>query len=203
MPADKLLRLKTLLHIYSAQHPEQNAEEVSRELFFKTRLCYRGVSYEFACVEFYFDDDPYCHRHREQYAFGKWYFHKVKTKARDASALMMVRRLGVDITFGDGVRAGGILIRALRCEDGTIINGPARVLNHLFSGSWNARTIVKTIHGTEEEDAPIWKSQLRIIPHSGPYGNVHKDARVGLRARDEQSAQWAKKPLRFSILPLK
>ena len=72
-------------------------------------------------IEFYFYDkenhpDPYIYCNEKQKECGKFYFHGS----------------GMDITFGNGICYGGILIRSIMNEEDEYINGSLKLLEELF-----------------------------------------------------------------------
>ena len=72
-------------------------------------------------IEFYFYDkenhpDPYIYCNEKQKECGEFYFHGS----------------GMDITFGNGICYGGILIRSIMNEEGEYINGSLILLKKLF-----------------------------------------------------------------------
>jgi hypothetical protein len=72
-------------------------------------------------IEFYFYDkenhpDPYIYCNEKQKECGEFYFHGS----------------GMDITFGNGICYGGILIRSIMNQKGEYINGSLILLEELF-----------------------------------------------------------------------
>ena len=103
-------------------------------------------------IEFYFYDkenhpDPYIYCNEKQKECGKFYFHGS----------------GMDITFGNGICYGGILIRSIMNEEGEYINGSLILLEELF--------------GDE-----IDKSKIELIEKDIGNEYIFCSTRVGLQA---------------------
>jgi hypothetical protein len=89
-----------------------------------------GQPHRIAECEFYYrgpaHDDPFTHGDPIQVHPGRWYFHKTAGIYRGGSFK------GIDVTFGDGTARGGILIRSAETADGTLIDGPSLLVDHLL-----------------------------------------------------------------------
>src|SRR5205085_6803669 len=72
-------------------------------------------------------DDPFTHGDPIQVHPGRWYFHKTAGVYRGGSFK------GVDVTFGDGTARGGILFRGLERPDGSLIDGPSLLVDHVLT----------------------------------------------------------------------
>ena len=103
-------------------------------------------------IEFYFYDkenhpDPYIYCNEKQKECGKFYFHGS----------------GMDITFGNGICYGGILIRSIMNEEGQYINGSLKLLEELFCDE-------------------IDKLKIELIEKDIGKKNIFCSTRVGLQA---------------------
>ncbi len=85
----------------------------------------------FTEVEFYYHgpghEDVFTHRDPVQKATGPWYFHRTAGVYRGGSFK------GFDLTFGGPDAFGGVLIRGLAREDGSLIDGPSLSVDHLLA----------------------------------------------------------------------
>jgi hypothetical protein len=103
---------------------------IADALLNRTRWVIGGWPHRITEVEFYFrgpvHDDPFTHGDPVQVHAGRWYFHKTAGVYRGGSFK------GVDVTFGDGVAKGGILIRGAETADGRLIDGPSLLVDHLL-----------------------------------------------------------------------
>ena len=93
-----------LLKIYhdSSESIIASFDRIAKELFTNYKLLVNESEYRLIDIEFYYYDDKvfrdvYAHQHPSQLNSGKWYFHGS----------------GVDITIGNGINFGGILIRGI------------------------------------------------------------------------------------------
>lgn len=81
---------------------KKSFDEIANKLFNNYVIQVNNSIYRLIDIEFYYyseisHKDIYAHKHYLQQNNGHWYFHSS----------------GVDITFGDGINYGGILIRAI------------------------------------------------------------------------------------------
>lgn len=117
--------------------------------------------------------DPFPHRHPIQSRPGRWYFHRSGGSYRGGSFK------GVDVSVGSGPACGGFLLRGLEAPDGTVIDGPSLLVDHLLSG---------TRYGTVAEldaalgETPAWAadSPLSLRPVGAEPRPILKALRVGL-----------------------
>ncbi|HKB04020.1 MAG TPA: hypothetical protein VKD90_17490 [Gemmataceae bacterium] len=111
---------------------------IADALLNRTRWVIAGHAHRMTECEFYFrgppHDDPFTHGDPIQVHAGRWYFHKTAGNYRGGSFK------GVDVTFGDGVGKGGILIRGAESADGRLIDGPSLIVDHLLA-SCGHRTV--------------------------------------------------------------
>jgi hypothetical protein len=133
--------------------------------------------YRFTEIEFYFfksgiHEDPFIHKDKMQLETGQWYFHGS----------------GLDITFGDGINHGGILIRGmsqLKCQEQKFINGPLRVINEIFKAFGNIAFEEKTFYLEETNEL----SPEEII----------KSSRIGLGNKEQ--SEFRDKFYRYLTFP--
>jgi len=113
---------------------ELSFDEIADRLFNKYILSFNSTIYRIVDIEFYYytknEDlfkDEYAHKNDVQRTNGKWYFHPS----------------GIDITIGNSVHFGGILLRGLvklSESDFTIqkeIHGPQKIVTELFSNAFD------------------------------------------------------------------
>lgn len=149
------------------------------------RLCAGGRKHRFVEIEIYYHgpehEDPFAHAHPEERERGYWYFHRVGPSYRGGSFK------GVDLTFGDGVARGGILLRSLETEDGTLVVGPSLCVDHLLklTGAPSVAALARAIDGR-----PAWdpKSPLFIVHADGRERVVFRSRRVGLTLKRHNDA---------------
>src|SRR4051794_40956116 len=98
-----------------------------------TRLVAGGVPNRLTEVEFYYHGpehpDRFAHRDPVQVHTGRWYFHRTAGVYRSGSFK------GVDLTFGTAQAHAGILFRGLERPDGTLIDGPSLLVDHLLDAT--------------------------------------------------------------------
>lgn len=133
--------------------------------------------YRFTEIEFYFfksgiHEDPFIHKDDLQLKTGLWYFHGS----------------GLDITFGDGINHGGILIRGMKQingEEQKFINGPLRVVSAIFMAFGNIAIKERTFYLEESND---------LSPE-----DIIKSSRVGLGNKGEN--EFTDKYYRYLTFP--
>ncbi|RTQ52289.1 hypothetical protein EJV47_04510 [Hymenobacter gummosus] len=126
--------------------------------------------YQLADIEFYLHSnlhpDSFIHGDLEQLHCGQWYYNRAG---------------GVDLTFGNGTDAGGILIRGLLRldEPGGVVYGPQRVLRELVA-----------------VQAPVWEPAggWWLEAAKGPIGMMWQAERVNLKQLD---SPYRSLPYRF------
>jgi hypothetical protein len=132
---------------------------------------YLGIVVHFRIleIEFYLHadghEDTYVHCRPQQQTVGQWYIHPRAGTFK-----------GIDLTFGRGAY-GGILIRAMMAEDGTVIEGPSKVVDQLITvtGARCVRTL----------DSAHLKVEPRVSPQEDPRASpytstLYTSARIGL-----------------------
>lgn len=96
-----------------------------------SKLYINNIVHYLAEIEIYYTDsldhkDPYTHKDIMQTTMGKWYFHRTGKTYRSGTYK------GMDITIGTISAYGGILIRSIAKEDGTVINGPCKCVDYIL-----------------------------------------------------------------------
>jgi hypothetical protein len=152
--------------------------------------------------EFYYRSpahhDPFTHGDPVQVHPGRWYFHKTAGVHRGGSFK------GVDVTFGDGTAQGGILFRGLERPDGTMIDGPSLLVDHVLSLC--AADTVADLHGRIADRRawdPLSPMHFEEVEHSGK--GILACARVGLSLRRARPGTtmpaYLTRPYRFLTEP--
>jgi 3-methyladenine DNA glycosylase Mpg len=104
--------------------------DIARRLLSGTRLVVAGQAHRLTEVEFYYHcpahPDPFTHRDPLQYTSGRWYFHRTRGVYRSGSFK------GIDLTFGEPEASAGVLFRGLETPEGTLIDGPSLLVDHLL-----------------------------------------------------------------------
>jgi hypothetical protein len=143
--------------------------------------------HRFTEIEFYYHGgahlDPFTHRDPIQKQTGLWYFHRTGGIYRGGSFK------GFDLTFGGTGAFGGVLIRGLETEDGTLIDGPSLSVDHLL-----ARTEAGDVATLDEaiEARPCWDTDnpLHLVWRDEIQDRfVLKCARVGLSLKKYRTAE--------------
>lgn len=122
--------------------------------------------YQVADIEFYLHSsahpDTFIHGDAEQRQCGRWYYNRAG---------------GVDLTFGNGTDAGGILLRGLLRldEPGGVVYGPQNVLRELVAaqapvweqaGGW-------WLEATELRTGPVWRTErVNLKQLDSPYRSL-------------------------------
>jgi hypothetical protein len=151
----------------------------------------------------YFSGDPhpdlFAHRDPIQLEDGRWYFHRTRGEYRGGSFK------GLDLTLGDGKAHFGILIRTVVAADGTILDGPCVMVDHLLTKTKAANVAVldSLINARS-----IWDttSPLAIVEAEKPRNaTVYQTSRVGLslkKAKGKPDApRFVGRPYRFLTEP--
>ncbi len=103
---------------------------IAEQLLNGTRLVADKKAHRILEVEFYYRSpehlDLFAHAQPIQLNVGRWYFHMTGKGYRGGSYK------GIDLTFGDANAYAGILIRTIEKPDGSLINGPSLIVDHLL-----------------------------------------------------------------------
>lgn len=140
--------------------------------------------------------DPYTHRDPLQRQPVRWYFHRCHGHYRGGTFK------GLDLTLGDGSAYYGLLLRAIRLADGSVVDGPCRVVEYLLarSGFGSVAELDAAIAGRTATDP---SSPLCLRPAAAPCVDpLYATARVGLswdKARTDPIA-WAYVGRRYRFL---
>jgi hypothetical protein len=148
------------------------------------RLVIEDRLHRFVEIEFYFHgpahEDPFAHAHPIQLLLGRWYFHRIGASYRGGSFK------GVDLTFGDGVSTGGILIRSLESPDGFVI-GPSLCVDYLLRATGSA-----TVAALDAAIGPrlAWNGAgpLSIVTREAASTTIFSSRRVGLTLKRHKDA---------------
>src|SRR5262249_4666053 len=70
--------------------------------------------------------DTFAHRDPVQLEGGRWYFHRTRGTYRGGSFK------GLDLAFGDGTAHAGVLLRGIEAADGSLIDGPLLLVDHVL-----------------------------------------------------------------------
>ncbi len=161
-------------------------EMIADYLLNKTRLVLYQEEYRLTEVEFYYFDevrhqDFFSHRDPLQRHLGKWYF------LRHHGGYRAGTFKGLDLTFGQQGAFGGILIRGLEREDGSLIDGPSLCVDELLrvggvekiaelDGFVGAKRIWDPENPLHFVELPAWERR-----------EIFSSARVGLNLKKELS----------------
>jgi len=174
----------------------ESFDRIAKELFTNYKLLVNESEYRFIDIEFYYYDDKcfkdvYAHKHPSQLQSGKWYFHGS----------------GVDITIGNGINFGGILIRGIAkiSAKGDIDNYSIENQTH---GSLNVVTEIGSNFYSVFQNKPnsfelrdIEIDRMGALMKEPP--QIIKTKRVGLNAdKDETEGElFYNGKFRYVILP--
>lgn len=155
-----------------------------------------GQTHRLVEVEFYLraaeHPDPFTHGEPLQLQCGRWYFHRTAGVYRGGSFK------GLDLTFGDGTVYGGVLFRGLEAADGTFIDGPSLLVDHLLrlTKAASVRVLDAMIAGRTAWDAsnPLYLEDVEP-PRTQP---LLRSGRVGLTLKNARNKAEAP---RYLLLP--
>ena len=162
------------------------ADKISKDIQIKINdAYYRIVDFEFYTYSNVFQD-PHTYKHPQQLAAGKFYLHSS----------------GVDITFGDGINHGGILLRGIIKLDNEA--GPeAAFMKEQFDGPQLVATeLFSNLHALESHE----KNEISFVDIDGhnmdalfkPAKLVLKTQRVGLTPKATDTEEFYKNlPIRY------
>jgi hypothetical protein len=176
---------------------------IAMRLLGSCRLRAAGSVNRLVEIEFYFDSqehpDPFAHRHPEQATSGRWYFHRIGPSYRGGSFK------GFDLTFGNGVAHGGILIRSLETPNGRFVVGPSLCVDYILAttASASVAALASAIGGRSASD-PESPLQLMDAPNGNVDVTLFRSARVGLslkRHNDAIAVDRLSRPYRFLTEP--
>lgn len=142
--------------------------------------------------------DPFAHRDPIQAEPGRWYFHKTGRGYRGGSYK------GLDLTFGRSGAFGGVLLRSLRADDGTLVEGPSLCVDRILrcTGGASVAELDARIGGARATD-PGSILHLREAPRREV--DIVRTARVGLTlkrcALPSEMPAFLLRPDRFLTAP--
>lgn len=148
---------------------------VADTLLNRAELVAAGAPLRVAEVEFYLKSadhpDPFAHANAVQRHWGRWYFHRSGGSFRGGSFK------GLDLTLGDDPAAVGVLLRTVVTPDGTLIDGPSRLVDYLLraTGAATVAELDAQLPGAFDAALPV---HLRGAADRG--AAVVATARVGL-----------------------
>jgi len=168
----------------------------------RTTFRVAGLPHRLLEVEVYYHSlahpDPFAHKEPVQLEGGRWYFHRTRGEYRGGSFK------GIDLAFGDGVAYGGILFRGLEKPDGTVVDGPSLLVDHLLKATGHA-TVAQLDHAIGTKVA--WDAgQPLVLAAKAPDDRpVLRSARVGLtwkrRKPDDPAAKYVLRRYRYLSEP--
>jgi hypothetical protein len=189
------------MHLLEVNHSSSGSivesfDSIAKELFTNYKLVVNENEYRFIDLEFYYYDekvfkDVYAHKHPTQLQSGKWYFHGS----------------GVDITIGNGINLGGILIRAIAkiSTKGDIdnyyiedqIHGSLNVVTEIGSSFNDVFQNKPNSFGLHDIEIDRMGALMKEPPH------IIKTKRIGLNAdKDETEGElFYNGKFRYVILP--
>ena len=169
-----------------------------------SRLVVSGQTHRLVEVEAYYHTedhpDPFAHCDPVQLESGRWYFHKTRGTYRSGSFK------GVDLTFGDGTAHGGFLFRGLETADGTLVDGPSLLVDHLLEtcGKRDVASLDLAIGGRKVWDGDI---PVQLTDNEEEQRPVFTSARVGLSLKkvpaSNSNLSYLLRSYRFLTEPLR
>lgn len=173
---------------------------IAKCLLCQSRLVVANQVHRIVEIECYYHSaehpDPFPHQHPSQRLPHRWHFHRVGTGYRGGSFK------GLDLSFGDGVNAAGILLRSAECPDGTLIDGPSLLVDHLLKRT-GFRTVAELDRTLSSMNAWDEQSPLHLIENPAAEIAIHRSARVGLNPRtgSREELLYLRKEYRFLTEP--
>ncbi|HTU93345.1 MAG TPA: hypothetical protein VMF69_24910 [Gemmataceae bacterium] len=168
---------------------------IAEQLLNGSRLIVGQRPYRMVEIEFYYwskeHPDPFTHRDPVQFHTGYWYFHRSHGVYRGGSFK------GLDLTFGQNVTSGGIIIRGLETPDGGLIDGPSLCMDHLLdaTGAATVAELDRTIcNRAWEKNNPLRLTAIKVRENR----TLFRSPRVGLMLKRVEARTDA---TRFVMLP--
>ena len=186
------LRLSNQSNIYD------HFNSFAKELINGSQLVVNEDLFRIIEVEFYLYNDSvkdvFTHCSEYQAQLGKWYFHRIGNSFKNGSFK------GLDITFGGEGSYGGILIRSLQRNDGSVINGPSLVVDEILkSTNSSIKDLDDSLSDFCVNDI---KSKLFIKAISNTLEDkLYHSPRVGLSLKKVSSSDYVSKNFRFLVKP--
>lgn len=165
-------------HVVTDEHHAPWFAGIAANLMNRCDFAVAGERYRFAELEVYYSGgthpDLFAHRDPVQLEDGRWYFHRTRGEYRGGSFK------GLDIALGDGTAYFGILIRTVVKPDGTLLDGPCVMVDHLLARTKTAS--VAALDGVINS-RKVWdtSSPIHIVTADPPRdATVYSCSRVGL-----------------------
>lgn len=191
---NKTNNLFSNLNFSDQEKIECSFNEIATKIFNNYLLKINNNDYRITEIEFYYYDkcihpDPYVHRDCRQRLIAQWYFH------RYTNSLKMGNRKGLDITFGNNINYGGIIIRAIqkinnegKCEP---IEGPCNVVKCILRiNEENEEKYKGFVEEIEKYDI-FENNKIKLYFNNVDNKKYYKAPRVGLNpARNKP--EWKK-----------
>ncbi|VTR92232.1 Uncharacterized protein OS=Cystobacter violaceus Cb vi76 GN=Q664_03580 PE=4 SV=1 [Gemmata massiliana] len=178
-------------HVTADEHFAPWFAEIVGRLMNNCDFIVAGGRYRFAELEVYYSGgahpDLFAHRDPVQLEDGRWYFHRTRGEYRGGSFK------GLDIALGDGTSYFGILIRTVVADNGTMLDGPCVMVDHLLAQTKTASVAV--LDGAINQ-RKIWDttSPIHIIEAATPRtAPVFSCSRVGLSLKKSKGKPDAPK----------
>lgn len=164
-PLEKLKYLMTYVHYTDQAAMAAMLGEMAVVLLHQVILRVGSCSYHISDIEYYLNTpqhkDEFIHGEKEQLQCGRWYYNRAG---------------GVDLTFGNGINPGGILLRGLLRLDEPrgVVYGPQRVLRELLA-----------------VQEPVWAEPQgwRLEACESVQGHLWQTYRVGLKKKVSLEAE--------------
>lgn len=160
---------------------------IAMRLLGTCRLQVAGAPHRLVEIEFYFDSqqhpDPFTHRHPAQATSGRWYFHRIGASYRGGSFK------GLDLTLGDGVAHGGVLIRSLETPSRRVVVGPSLCVDYLLELT-HSPTVAALASAQADRPALDPKAPLSLDDSAENEAalTLFRTARVGLSLKRHRDA---------------
>jgi hypothetical protein len=178
-------------------------DAIAEKLLNGVNLCAGGKTHRLVEIEFYLraaeHPDPFTHGQALQLLCARWYFHRTGEAYRNGSFK------GLDLTFGDGTLYCGVLFRGLEMADGSFIDGPSLLVDHLLKLTRAATVgVLDSMIGDRlawDVNNPVFLEDLET-PRTQP---LFRSGRVGLtlkNARNKPEAtRYILRPYRYLTEP--
>lgn len=196
--------LKNLINQQDISHPEQWFEKVCNSLFYRTLFYIKDRRYKITEAELYLNSqghpDVYAHGSDDQRMMGLFYFHKRGNSYQEGKIK------GIDITFGNQKRIGGILLRGMQNldDESDYIDGPGRLSQRVIEAFGGKKAKVMDV--VPKLDVGIFSRQdMWLEEISGENQIIFKAPRKGLTLSKDVAARlpYFAKLYRYLATPLK
>ena len=176
----------------------QDFDQLANQLLNNYILKINETEWRIAEIEFYYysseHPDNYTHKDADQQRSNEWYFHR-----QNGGSFKGGTYKGLDISIGNGVNYGGILIRSIRLEsprnqDTELIEGPCNVVNKILS-----LTHCETINDLVTKIKPnvFEPGLLYLSPMKLEELYIMKGPRVGLTLKKNTSFDFLTRRYRY------